>query len=273
MANCGTWPIGVCSWSLQRDIDGLAKAMVELDIDHVHLAVRPALVQGVAEYLSVVRKQNWDISCTMIDFPQEDYSSLESIKLTGGIVPDDCWQQNHRLFEGAVEVTAELGVEYLSMHAGFIDLDDPQYANKITDRIKSLADAAAKKNITLLLETGQETAEELNNCLEDLNHPSIGVNFDPANMILYDKGDPIEAVRILAKWVRHIHIKGANKTGTPGEWGTEVPWGNGQVDTDKFLTALKSIGYDGALAVERESGDDRLGDIKQAIEKLRTFEG
>ncbi len=272
MANCGTWPVGVCSWSLQRDIDDLAKAMVELGIDHVHLAVRPALGQGGAEYLSSVREQNWNISCTMIDFPQEDYSTLETIKITGGIVPDDCWQQNLRLFEGAVEVTSALGVEYLSMHAGFIDLDDPQYAQKITDRIKSLADAAAKKNITLLMETGQESAEELNNFLEDLNHPSIGVNFDPANMILYDKGDPIEAVRTLAKWVRHIHIKDANRTDIPGTWGTEVPWGSGQVDTDTFLNALKSIGFDGALAVERESGDDRLSDIKLAVDKLCGFE-
>jgi sugar phosphate isomerase/epimerase len=208
----------------------------------------------------------------MIDFPQEDYSTLESIKITGGIVPDDCWQQNRRLFEGAVEVTAELGVEYLSMHAGFIDLDDPQYAQKITNRIKSLADAAAKKNITLLMETGQETAEELSNFLEALNHPSVGVNFDPANMILYDKGDPVEALRLLAPWIRHVHIKDAIKTQNPGTWGQEVPWGSGQVDPDTFLTALKSIGFKGALAVERESGDDRLGDIKLAIDKLCGFD-
>jgi sugar phosphate isomerase/epimerase len=268
MANCGKWPVGVCSWSLQLDVEELAQAMTELNINHVHLAVRPALGDDGQQYLSAVRKQNWNISCTMLDFPQEDYSTLETIKITGGIVPDDHWPQNRRLFEDAVKVTAELGVEYLLMHAGFIDTSSPEYTAKFAERIDSLADVAAGKNVVLLLETGQETAEELKQFLEELNHQALAVNFDPANMILYDKGDPIKAVRTLARWIKHVHVKDANRTAAPGTWGTEVPWGTGQVGTDAFLTALIDIGFNGALAVEREAGDNRLGDIKQAIDKL-----
>jgi sugar phosphate isomerase/epimerase len=130
---------------------------------------------------------------------------------------------------------------------------------------------AGENNITLLLETGQETAEELRQFMERLNHPSVGVNFDPANMILYNKGEPTDSVRVLAPYVKHLHIKDAIRTDTPGTWGTEVPWGKGQVGDEKFLTILQEIGFNGAMAVEREAGNDRLGDIKLAVEKLSTF--
>jgi L-ribulose-5-phosphate 3-epimerase len=118
---CKDWPVGVCSWSLQKDIAGVAEAMNQLGIEHVHLAVRPALQDTGKDSLTAVQEQNWTISSTMIDFPQEDYSTLESIKVTGGIGPDEYWQRNYKLFSGAVDVTVKLGVKYLSMHAGFID--------------------------------------------------------------------------------------------------------------------------------------------------------
>ena len=101
-----------------------------------------------------------------------------------------------------------------------------------------------------------------------MDHPALWVNFDPANMILYDKGVPVEAIRVLAPWVRHVHIKDATRTEVPGTWGAEVPWGTGEVDGDAFLRTLEEIGFQGALAIEREAGDDRFGDIKMAAEKL-----
>jgi L-ribulose-5-phosphate 3-epimerase len=221
--------------------------------------------------LKAVQKQKWTISATMIDFPQEDYTTLDSIKLTGGIGPDEYWEQNKELFFGAADVTVKLGVKYLSMHAGFIDESDASYAKKFYERIITLADEAGEKNIMLLLETGQETAKELRKFLKELDHPAVGVNFDPANMILYDKGNPIEAVKVLAPWVRHIHVKDANRTMKPGTWGAEVPWGDGQVQSAAFLKTLEEIGFDGTLAIEREAGDNRFGDVKLAAERLAGF--
>jgi L-ribulose-5-phosphate 3-epimerase len=270
---CKDWPIGVCSWSLQRDMAGVAEAMNGMGIEHVHLAVRPALQDKGKDFLTAVQQQNWIISSTMIDFPQEDYSTLENIKVTGGIVPDEHWEQNRKLFLGAAGVTEKLGVKYLSMHAGFIDDSNPAYAKKFYDRIRCLADAASGKNIILLLETGQETAQELRNFLEKLNHPAVGVNFDPANMILYDKGNPVEAVQVLSSWVKHIHIKDAIRTKQPGTWGTEVPWGEGEVGSEGLLNVLKAIDFGGVLAIEREAGNDRLADIRLAAERLQRFNG
>jgi sugar phosphate isomerase/epimerase len=76
------------------------------------------------------------------------------------------------------------------------------------------------------------------------------------------------AVKVLAPWVKHLHVKDANRTRKPGTWGEEVPWGDGQVQTEAFLNTLKEVGFNGTLAIEREAGDNRFGDVKLAAERL-----
>jgi sugar phosphate isomerase/epimerase len=250
------------------DIAGVAQVMKDLGLEHVHLGIRGAVEDSSGAALDAIKAQNWTITSTMIDFPQEDYSTLDSIKVTGGVVPDEHWPHNRDLFAGAAKITAELGVKYLSMHAGFVDESDAAYAAKVHERIRTLADAAKDNGVILLLETGQETAEELRGFLEKLDHDAVAVNFDPANMILYDKGDPIEAVRVLAPWIRHLHAKDATRTTQPGTWGAEVPWGDGQVGVAAFLDVLGEVGFSGAMAIEREAGDNRAGDVKLAVDRL-----
>jgi sugar phosphate isomerase/epimerase len=100
--------------------------------------------------------------------------------------------------------------------------------------------------------------------------PGVYVNFDPANMILYGKGDPVAAVRTLAPWIRHVHVKDAVLSAKPGEeWGEEVAWTRGDVDAERFVAALGEIGFGGFLAVEREAGDNRAGDIAAAVADLK----
>jgi sugar phosphate isomerase/epimerase len=264
---CLDWPVGVCSWSLGNDFEKIA----ETGVDSVHLAIAPALANNGSQYFAKVAKSKLKITAAMINFPQEDYSTLESIKATGGIVPDDCWRDNSELALRAIELTAELKVRFLSMHFGFVDMHNPAKAKTLIERTRMLADKADEHNITLLMETGQESAGELRDFLEKLHHPALGVNFDPANMILYGKGNPVEAVGILGPWIKHVHIKDALRAKMPGEWGTEVVWGTGEVNAVGFLKALKLVDYTGALAVEREGGDDRLGDIKTAVNMLKNF--
>ena len=271
MVKCGKWPVGVCSWSLQRDIPGVVDAMKQLEIDHVHLDVGPACQENPSAYLDLVGRQEWTISSTMIGFAQEDYSSLEAIKKTGGIVPDAYWEGNKERFLKAIEATAALQVPYLSSHFGFLDMSEPSYAETIIQRVRLLADAAAASNVVLLMETGQESAEELRDFLEALNHPALGVNFDPANMIMYNMGDPLDGIRVLAPWVKHVHIKDAVTTDQPELLGPEVVWGTGKVNAEKFLTTLKNTGYNGVLAVEREAGQDRFEDIQKAVAQLKSF--
>lgn len=266
--NCNGWPLSVCSWSLRADVAGVADAMRRLGIEQVNLALKPALREGGDEYLAAVRRQQWTISATTIGFPQEDYTTLESIRATGGIVPDAHWPENRRAVLRAAEITAGLGVRFLSMHAGFLESQEAARARKVRQRLEELADAARERGLVLLLETGQETADCLRSLLEELGHPALGVNFDPANMILYGKGDPVAAVRTLGRWIKHVHVKDAVRTSRPGTWGAETPWGDGEVGAEAFLRALREAGFAGALAIEREGGDDRLGDIQLAAGRL-----
>ena len=265
---CDGWPLAICSWSLRTDLAGVASAMQQLGIDRVNLALKPAFREEGDEYLAAVRRQTWKISATTIGFPQEDYSTLESIRASGGVVPDDHWPANHELVSRAIVVTAELGVPFLTLHAGFIESDNAARRRRLRQRLACLADEAAERGIRLLMETGQERAQALRGLLEELDHPALGVNFDPANMILYDKGSPTEAVRTLGAWIKHVHVKDAIRTRRPDHWGTEVPWGEGQVGGTAFLRALQDVGYQGVLAIERESGSNRLADIQLAAERL-----
>ena len=135
-------------------------------------------------------------------------------------------------------------------------------------------DELADYDQKLHLETGQETADHLLDFLGDVNRPNLYVNFDPANMILYGTGDPIEALKKVGPHVRSVHCKDA--VWAPGEqrgksWGREVALGEGDVDVRRYLQTLKDIGYKGPLTIERETPEDREGqkaDIQKAVDIL-----
>ncbi len=271
MQTCGKWPISVCSWSFRKGVDEIGSIMAALGLEHINLAIAPALGPGGDAYLEAVRRQGWTVSAGMMNFDYEDYTTLETIKATGGIAPDAHWPASGEAFAKAAAITAELGSKYIMMHVGFLDHADRGYAKKFYDRVRYLGDRAGEAGVALLMETGQESAEDLQRFVETLNHPNVLLNFDPANLILYDKDEPLSALRRLAPWVRHIHIKDAVRTETPGAWGGEVVWGEGQVNAFAFLRTLAEIGYEGAVAVEREAGEQRVKDIATAVRRLAAF--
>ena len=269
--------LGVCSWSFQKPLDDVAAEMKKLGLTRIHLALQPFLEggsrHGAAEGAAALDRVKarlasgeWKLSATMIGFPQEDYSTLETIKKTGGVVPDDAWEANKKIVVAGAKLSAELKSPFLTLHAGFLDESDPAALKKYTDRVKFIVDTCGEAGVPVAFETGQETAADLAKFMPTV--PGAGVNFDPANMILYAKGNPVEAVRTLAPWIRHVHLKDAVLTKKPGTWGTEVPWGDGEVDAPRFLAELKAAGYKGNFAIEREGGNDRTGDIALAAKRL-----
>ena len=253
----------ICSWSLKNDLSRVSSTLQNTGLSCLHLDV-----SAIETFKDAILDKGWTVNCTMVSFPQEDYTTLDTIRTSGGILPDAEWPQNRELALNAIKATAAMKVPYLSTHAGFIDHTDPVAYSAFCERMRELAKAAQAAGIMLLMETGQETAEELRDFLQHLNHPAVGVNFDPANMILYAKGDPIEAVRILAPWIKHVHYKDALATKVSGEWGREVPWGDGEVGTSEFLKVLEEINYNGTGAIEREAGDQREEDILYAAKQL-----
>jgi len=271
MITCIDWPIGICSWSLRNNVDEMNLIKEKTGVSSVHLALKPLMENNDSKFREMAFDGRWKISSTMVGFPQENYSTLESIRKTGGIMPKENWQDNkHRVIK-AIELTRKLGVGYLSFHFGFLDFSNLTYMHEFKDKVRLLADKAGENDVVILMETGQETAAELRRFMTEMNHKALGVNFDPANMILYGKGNPIDAIEILIPWVRHVHIKDAVASPVPGQWGKEVVWGTGEVDSGRFLGRLRDLGYNGSLAIERESGQNRLQDIEATVENLEAF--
>jgi sugar phosphate isomerase/epimerase len=105
----------------------------------------------------------------------------------------------------------------------------------------------------LNLETGQESADGLLKFIRDVDRGNLFVNFDPANMILYGTGEPIDALKAIGGYVRSVHCKDAKWAAHPGqEWGQEVPLGDGDVGMETYLRTLDELGYSGPLTIERE---------------------
>jgi sugar phosphate isomerase/epimerase len=267
--------LAVCSWSLQApDPEQLVSLLDTLSLKRVQLALDPLREQPEVWGRTpvVFTKHGVAIVSGMFGTLGEDYTTLETIKRTGGLVPDEHWEQNWRNIQTTVAIARRYGLNLVTFHAGFLphEESDPSFA-KLLDRIARVADLFAAHKIDLGFETGQETAETLAAFLTKLNRPNVGVNFDPANMILYDKGDPIVALRTLGPWLKQCHIKDANRTKTPGTWGEEVTAGTGQVDWPAFFRTLGELGFTGNLCIEREAGAQRVADIaaaRQLVEKL-----
>ena len=267
--------IGVCGWSLRPgSTSDLVRLVGELGLEHVQVALRPLLKldDGArAADVKALRDSGLTITASMVSFDGEDYTTLATIRRSGGFLPDDLWKQRHELAVRAGELAGELGTKYLSCHLGFIPSSSDAFYPVLIERISSVAQDIAKYDVSLLGETGQESASELLQFLNDLNCRNIGVNFDPANMVLYGSGDPIEAVGMLGRHIRHVHVKDAISSDQPRtQWGKEVALGNGEIDPLLFVDALEDAGYKGALCIERESGNDRIGDIRATIALLKS---
>ncbi|HSR16207.1 MAG TPA: sugar phosphate isomerase/epimerase family protein [Gemmatimonadales bacterium] len=267
--------LGVCSWSLQPESAAdLARRVREAGLGAVQLALDP-LREGRMRQ-DAVRQALADpaieILSGMMAMAGEDYTSLESIRRTGGLVPDTTWAANRAAAAGNAALAEALGIRLVTFHAGFIPHDpaDPSVA-VLVERLRDVVAIFAERGVRVALETGQETAETLLDLLERPGLDSLGVNFDPANMILYGTGDPVVALRALRPHVLQVHVKDALPAARAGIWGTEVPAGEGGVDWGGFFDALRSGGPEVNFLIEREAGDQRVADVRVAAALVRAY--
>lgn len=268
--------LAVCSWSLQpTSPQDLISKLQATGVRRVQLALDPLRDEPAvwAQTPDLLQAAGISIVSGMFGCVGEDYSTLETIRVTGGIAPDATWEQNWKNIQSTADLVRKLGLKLITFHAGFLphEESDPNFA-KLKQRLIQTADIFQARGITLGLETGQETAGVLFDLLHKLAKSNVGVNFDPANMILYDKGNPIEALRKLGNWVRQVHIKDARRTKNPGTWGEEVAAGTGEVDWPAFFAALTQTGFKGDLCIEREAGTQRVADIRAAREMVEKIQ-
>ncbi len=267
--------IGVCSWSLQvKSVPELKKFMTQLGIDVVQIACgdphHAAWDEG-DKMPEAARAAGFRMVGAMLGFPGEDYTTPATIQKSGGFGDPATRPERLKRFQWALDRTKALGLSEIMLHAGFLPEPGDPARKPFLDTLVQVSDLAHRQNVTVAFETGQETADLLLETLNELACPNLQVNFDPANMILYEKGDPIRAVEILGSNIRSVHVKDAIATKVPGTWGEEVPLGKGQVNIKKFIQTLKKVGYKGPLCIEREVGDQpqRVADIANGIKYLR----
>jgi sugar phosphate isomerase/epimerase len=267
--------LGVCSWSLQvTSVDELKRLLGTLGVSATQIACgdphHASWSEGDAMPEAALAS-GLSLTGAMLGFPGEDYTTPQTIQATGGFGDPATRAERLDRLAWALDRTLALGLTDLTLHAGFLPEAGDPGRKSMLDTLAKAGQMAADKGVTLAFETGQESALLLRLTLDDLKSPNLKVNFDPANMLLYDMGDPIHAIEILGPDIRSVHVKDAKRPTIPGQWGEEVPLGQGEVDIHRFVKTLKAIGYNGPLVVEREVGDQagRLNDVKQGLEFLR----
>jgi len=189
---------------------------------------------------------------------------------TIGLVPEQYRAERVATLKEGADFAVRVGVSTITTHVGFIPEDpgNPLYRG-VVDALREVVEHCRDKGITFCFETGQETPITLLRVIEDLGRDNLGINLDPANLLMYGKANPLDALDIIGPYVRGVHAKDGEYPTNGRHLGVEKPLGEGRVDFPVLVPRLKSLGYTGALTIEREiSGPRQIEDIRRAISIL-----
>jgi sugar phosphate isomerase/epimerase len=269
------WPIGVFA-SIDAGLGVKLSVVRELGIPTIQLhapsrqARTPA---GAREFLDRLREIKVTLTAVFGGFEGESYADIPTVERTVGLVPRETRAARTAEMREIADFARLLGVDVVALHLGFVphDKSNPLW-NEAIAVTRELCDHCRGNRQALHLETGQEDADTLVRFITAVERDNLFVNFDPANMILYGSGEPIEALRKVGRWVKSVHCKDAKWAARPGqEWGQEVALGDGDVGFENYLRALDEIGYTGPLTIEREIPQDptrQMVEIGRAVRLL-----
>jgi len=222
---------------------------------------------------AAVQKFNLEVTALNTSGPGPQSYDFYEGPLTIGLVPRQYRGQRIAHFKQASDFAKRLGIPALHTHFGFIpeNPNDPAYKD-VLPALREVASYLKGNGQMMLYETGQETPITLLRAITDVGVDNQFINLDTANLILYGKGNPIDALDVFGKLVRGTHAKDGLFPTDPKKLGEEVPIGQGKVNFPKLVARLKELNYTGPLTIEREiSGPRQLEDIrkeKQYLEKL-----
>jgi L-ribulose-5-phosphate 3-epimerase len=217
----------------------------------------------------------YNVTCTTVEVvgPQPLVWDFMQGPTTIGLVPRATRAARIDALKQASDFAKLLGVHQVQTHCGFIpeNPSDPLYKETVA-AIKEVAQHCAANSQRFLMETGQETPTTMSRALRDVNMPNLGVGLDTANLILYGKANPVDAVAILGPHIHAMHAKDGRWPTNPDKLGEEVLIGTGLVDFKKVFSGLRKAGYKGAITIEREThGPQQIEDVreeKQYLEKV-----
>ena len=274
MADSERMPIGIFVM-MGEDTPPAIEMAEEVGVDNVH-ALAPPVENRTPETAREVARRfedaGIDVTTVFCSYEGESYDSIDAVCETVGLVPEKSRQKRIETTKKTADFVAEMGLDTMALHAGFIseDTESDQFAEMV-EVLREVSEDCADKGLNLNLETGQESAEALLEVLDRVDMDNLGVNFDPANMVLYGSGEPLPALRKVGNHVRSCHCKDAAWSDRPGEtWGEEVPLGEGDVDVEDYIRILNDFGYNGPLTIEREIPmPQQLEDMKKGKQVLQ----
>jgi sugar phosphate isomerase/epimerase len=270
------WAIGVFA-SIDAGLGVKLEVAHELGVPTVqlHAPHKASRTRREAErFLNRLEELGIAITVVFGGFEGESYADIPTCVRTVGLVPPETRAARTQEMKEIADFARLLGVDAVGLHLGFVPHDpaDP-LRREVIAVTRDICDHCRKNGQRFHLETGQETADTLLEFLRDVDRDNLFVNFDPANMILYGSGKPIEALRKVGRYVRSVHCKDGKWAANPGqEWGAEVPLGEGDVGMEDFLRTLKEIGYRGPLTIEREIPQDPARQKEEIGRGIRLLE-
>jgi len=221
----------------------------------------PALAQQIGGLL-----EKYQITATSAEVvgPGRLVWDFEDGPSTIGLVPRDSRAARIDALKQTSDFAKMLGIRHIQTHCGFIPENpkDPLYGEAVL-AIREVAKYCAANGQEFLMETGQETPTTMFRAIKDVDQPNLGVGLDTANLILYGKANPVDALDIIGPYVKSMHAKDGKWPTNPMKLGEEVLIGSGDVDFTKVFTKLHALGYTGAVTIEREtSGPQQIEDVK-----------
>ena len=267
--------IGIMFWA-GRDPLTTLRQLKELGVRAGQLGLPGdyALAGQAREWKQAIEAEEFEIATVFCSYVGERYDDIPTVERTVGFIPESTRNEREKRTLQASDFAAEIGVKSIACHIGFVP-HEPEHPTRVAvlGTVRRICDHAAKHGQSFVLETGQEPADVLLEFLQEVDRPNIGINFDPANMIMYGTGDPIQAVAVLSPHIVSVHCKDGvwPVKDVAGALGVEKPLGEGAVGMEQFIAKLKSLDYRGILSIEREIEDEeeKKRTLRSAVELLQ----
>jgi len=226
--------------------------------------------QGARQLSGLLADAGISADSVVIVHEGESYADMKTVRESVGYLPEERLEERIEYSRRCVDLAVALGAPRVTTHMGVLpeDQSDPGYA-RLLFAVREVGAYAKARGVTLALETGQETAQALLEFLGKVSDLSVGVNFDPANLVLYDVDDPLHSLQVLRKHVIGVHVKDGIPPRVPGQLGQEVSPGRGKARLAECLKYLAASGYEGTFIIENYVArgaplEQRIGELRYA---------
>jgi L-ribulose-5-phosphate 3-epimerase len=258
-----------------KDPDAAMAKVRDLGLPTSQVFVDEFEMDLVGKLRQALEKHQIEATSVVVGGPGKEVWDFYQGPLTIGLVPRETRAARIAHIKKASDFAKQCGIQAVQTHCGFIpeNPNDPVYKETIT-AMKEVVGYCKNNGQNFRYETGQETPITLVRAMQDVGLDNQGVNFDLANLILYGKANPVDAIELLGPYVQGMHAKDGLFPTNPKELGKEVPIGKGKVDFPRIIERLKQLDYRGAVTIEREiSGPQQVADVREAKDYLEKLIG